>query len=185
MTDSQPETQNWNELVEQWNEQFFEAVEQNMEAQAEFVESWSEAVGEATDGNDLSEGIEGCARAYETWMNASQQMVDRLNDLVEGEDVELEEFRDVWLNTANEAFKELMSTTAFARMTGETVGDVLELQQQADETAETTLRTLGFATESDVVEVGDRIVELERRQHAVEGKLDRVLEALEETETES
>ena len=180
MTDSQPQTQNWNAFVEQWNEQFLEALEDNMEAQAQFVESWSETVGEVSEDNELSDGVEGYARAYETWMNASQQMVERMNDQLEGEDVDVEEFRDIWLNTANEAFKDVMSTTAFAKMTGETVGDVLELQQQADEASQETLRSLGFATEDDVVEIGDRLVELERRQHAVEEKLDRVLEHLED-----
>jgi len=180
MTDSQPQTQNWNAFVEQWNEQFLEALEDNMEAQAQFVESWSETVGEVSEDNELSDGVEGYARAYETWMNASQQMVERMNDQLEGEDVNVEEFRDIWLNTANEAFKDVMSTTAFAKMTGETVGDVLELQQQADEASQETLRSLGFATEDDVVEIGDRLVELERRQHAVEEKLDRVLEHLDE-----
>ncbi|RQG97672.1 poly(R)-hydroxyalkanoic acid synthase subunit PhaE [Natrarchaeobius chitinivorans] len=181
MADSeQPQAQNWNAFVEQWNEQFLDALEDNVEAQAQFVESWSETVGEMSEEDDVSDGVEGYARAYETWMDASKQMVDRMNDTLEGEDVELEEFRDIWLNTANEAFKDVMSTTAFARMTGETVGDVLELQQQADEASEETLRTLGFATESDVLEVGDRLVELERRQHSLERKLDRVLDHLEE-----
>ncbi|ELZ17876.1 hypothetical protein C477_11747 [Haloterrigena salina JCM 13891] len=180
MSDSQPQSHEWNEVVEQWNEQFMNALEENMEAQAQFVESWSDAVGEATEENEISEGVEGYAKAYETWMNASQQMVERMNDQLEGEDVDVEEFRDIWLNTANEAFKDVMSTTAFARMTGETVGDVLEMQQQAQETSQETLRTLGFATEDDVVEIGDRLVELERRQHDVEQKLDRVLEHLEE-----
>ena len=180
MSDSQqPQAQNWNAFVEQWNEQFLDSLEDNMEAQAQFVESWSQTVGEMTEENEVSDGIEGYARAYETWMNASKQMVDRMNDQLEGEDVDVEEFRDIWLNTSNEAFKEVMSTTAFAKMTGETVGDVLELQQQADEAAEETLHALGFPTESDVVEVGDRLVELERRQHAVEQKLDRVLDHLE------
>ena len=180
MTNSRTQPESWNAFVEQWNEQFLDALEGNMEAQAQFVESWSEAVSDVTEEDDVAEGVEGYARAYEAWMDASKEMVDRMNDVVEGEDVSLEEFRDIWLNTSNEAFKEVMSTTAFARMTGETVGDVLEAQQQADEAAETTLRTLGFATETDVVEVGDRLVELERRQHAVEEKLDRVLEHLEE-----
>ncbi|WP_276254189.1 poly(R)-hydroxyalkanoic acid synthase subunit PhaE [Halomontanus rarus] len=184
MADSNTQPPNWNAFAEQWNEQFLEALEGNMEAQAEFIESWSETVEKTTEKNEISDGVEGYARAYEAWMNASQQMVDRMNDTLEGEDVELEEFRDIWLNTSNEAFKEVMSTTAFAKMTGETVGDVLEAQQQADEAAETTLRTLGFATESDVVEVGDRLVELERRQHAVEEKLDRVLETLEARDEE-
>ncbi|WP_226042385.1 poly(R)-hydroxyalkanoic acid synthase subunit PhaE [Natrinema sp. DC36] len=180
MSDSQPPMQDWNAFAEQWNEQFLEALEDNMEAQAQFVESWSETVGEASDDTEISDGVEGYARAYETWMNASQQMVERANDQLEGEDVDVEEFRDIWLNTANEAFKEVMSTTAFAKMTGETVGDVLELQEQADEAAQETLNSLGFATEGDVVEIGDRLVELERRQHAVEQKLDRVLEHLED-----
>ncbi|THE63710.1 poly(R)-hydroxyalkanoic acid synthase subunit [Salinadaptatus halalkaliphilus] len=181
MSDSQPpQAGNWNAFVEQWNEQFLETFEDNVEAQAQFVESWSQTVGEMSEDNDVSEGVEGYAKAYETWMNASQQMVERMNDSLEGEDVDIEEFRDVWLNTANEAFKDVMSTTAFARMTGETVGDVLELQQQADEASQETLRTLGFATEDDVLEVGDRLVELERRQHDVEQKLDRVLEHLED-----
>ena len=180
MTDPEPQSQNWNAFAEQWNEQFLDALEDNMEAQAQFVESWSETVGEVSEENEISDGVEGYARAYETWMNASQQMVERMNDQLEGEDVDIEEFRDIWLNTSNEAFKEVMSTTAFAKMTGESVGDVLELQQQADEAAEETLHTLGFATESDVVEIGDRLVELERRQHAVEQKLDRVLEHIED-----
>ncbi|PGF17124.1 poly(R)-hydroxyalkanoic acid synthase subunit [Natrinema sp. CBA1119] len=180
MSDSQPPMQDWNAFAEQWNEQFLEALEDNMEAQAQFVESWSETVGEASDDTEISDGVEGYARAYETWMNASQQMVERANDQLEGEDVDIEEFRDIWLNTANEAFKEVMSTTAFAKMTGETVGDVLELQEQADEAAQETLTSLGFATEGDVVEIGDRLVELERRQHAVEQKLDRVLEHVED-----
>ncbi|MFB1065590.1 poly(R)-hydroxyalkanoic acid synthase subunit [Natrinema sp. H-ect4] len=180
MSDSQPPMQDWNAFAEQWNEQFLEALEDNMEAQAQFVESWSETVGEASDDTEISDGVEGYARAYETWMTASQQMVERANDQLEGEDVDIEEFRDIWLNTANEAFKEVMSTTAFAKMTGETVGDVLELQEQADEAAQETLNSLGFATEGDVVEIGDRLVELERRQHAVEQKLDRVLEHVED-----
>ncbi|RZH67013.1 poly(R)-hydroxyalkanoic acid synthase subunit PhaE [Natrinema altunense] len=180
MSDSQPPMQDWNAFAEQWNEQFLDALEDNMEAQAQFVESWSETVGEVSEDAEFSDGVEGYARAYETWMNASQQMVDRMNDQLEGEDVDIEEFRDIWLNTANEAFKDVMSTTAFARMTGETVGDVLEMQQQADEAAQETLGSLGFATQDDVVEIGDRLVELERRQHDVEQKLDRVLEHLDE-----
>ncbi|MDZ7730343.1 MAG: poly(R)-hydroxyalkanoic acid synthase subunit PhaE [Natrialbaceae archaeon] len=180
MSDTQLREQQWDSVVEQWNEQFMDAIEQNVEAQAQFVESWTEAIDEFTGEEELSDGVRGYARAYETWMDASQQMVERYSDILEGEDVDLDEFRDVWLNSANEAFKEVMSTSAFAQMTGETVGDVLEMQQQVDEAAETTLNTLGFATESDVVEVGDRIVELERRQHEVEQKLDRILEHLEE-----
>jgi hypothetical protein len=179
MTDSYTPTQmegSWNEFVQRMNEEFLDAMEQNMEAQAEFVETWSDTVSEAAGDEEFSSGVEGYARAYDVWMDAAQQMVERANDAFEGEDVEVEEFRDVWLNSANQAFKEVMSTPAFAAVTGETVGDALEARQQADEAAENTLHTLGFATENDVQEVGERLVELERRQQAVENKLDRILE---------
>jgi len=170
----------WNGFVEQMNEQFMDAVEQNMEAQAEFVESWAETVESSTDDVEISEGVQGYAHAYEVWMNAAEQMVERANDAVEGEEVEVGEFRDVWLNSANEAFKEVMSTSAFAAATGQTVAGAMEAKRRADETAETTLHELGLPTESDVAEVGDRLVELERRQHEVERKLDRVLDHLED-----
>ena len=185
MSDSQLDPERWNDLVAEWNEQFFDAMEGNLNAQAEFVERWAEAVGDAAEDPAVAEGAEGYARAYETWMDASAQMVERLNDAVEGEEVEVEEFRDVWLQTANQAFKEIMSTSAFARMTGETVDEAMAIRQAADETAESTLHGMGFATEGDVAEVGDRLVELERRQHAVERKLDRVIAAIETDEAET
>ncbi|WP_435332620.1 poly(R)-hydroxyalkanoic acid synthase subunit [Haloarchaeobius sp. TZWWS8] len=184
MTDSYPQSgvpTDWNKFASQMNEQFFEAMEKNMEAQAEFVEKWSETVESGEFGEmKFGDSVEGYRRAYEAWMDAAEQMVERANDSMEGEDVEFEEFRDIWLNTANKAFKEVMNTTAFAAWTGSSVGQMLEMQQQADEAAEETLHQLGFATEGDVTEIGDRLVELERRQHAVEQKLDRVLEHLEE-----
>jgi BMFP domain-containing protein YqiC len=43
-----------------------------------------------------------------------------------------------------------------------------------------TVAQMGMATRDDVEEVGERLVELERRQHDVEEKLDRVLDAVEE-----
>ena len=39
-----------------------------------------------------------------------------------------------------------------------------------------TLESLGFATRDDVDEVAERLIELERRQHEVSKKLDRLLE---------
>jgi len=181
MTDSytpNATAEGWNQFVDQMNQQFMDAFEQNVEAQAEFVESWTETFESSVDDDEMTEGVKGYARAYEAWMDAAQRMVDRVNDAAEGEDVEVSEFRDIWLNTANEAFKEAMSTTAFAAATGESVGEALDLRQQADEAAESTLHDLGFATEGDIVEIGERLVELERRQHAVEEKLDRIIEEL-------
>jgi len=170
----------WTSFMEEMNEQFVDALEQNVEAQAEFVESWSETLESSADDERLGEGVQGYAKAYQVWMDAAQEMVERTADAAEGEQVDVEEFRDVWLNSANQAFKEVMSTSAFAAATGETVQDAMEVRRMADDSAEATLRQLRIPTQSDVEEIGDRLVELERRQHEVERKLDRVLDHLEE-----
>jgi hypothetical protein len=181
MVNQQSVPPEWNEFVTEMNDQFMAAMEKNMEAQASFVEQWSEAVEEGTASQpEIEEGLEGYRDAYEAWMDAADTMVDRVDDSMDGEEVDPSEFRDIWLNTANAAFKDVMETTTFAAWTGSTVQQMLEARQQADQMAEDTLEQLGFATDEHVAEVGDRLVELERRQHAVESKLDRVLEHLED-----
>lgn len=172
----------WSTFVEDVNTAFANAIEQNVEAQTRFVESWFDTLEETSDltAETMGDGVGGYARAYRVWMNAAERHLERTADVFEGEEVSIEEFRDIWLNSANEAFKEVMSTSAFAAATGQTVEDALELQQEVDEAAATTLRSLGFATSEDVDEVAARLVELERRQHEVERKLDRIVEAVEE-----
>jgi hypothetical protein len=175
-------TAEWSTYVDEMNNAFLDAIEQNVETQTRFVESWFEALDESTDltSETMSEGVDGYARAYRVWMNAAEQQLERAEDALEGEEVEADEFRDIWLNSANEAFKEVMSTTAFAAATGQTVEDALEIRQEVDDAASTTLHSLGFATAEDIDEVAERLIELERRQHAVERKLDRIIEGLEE-----
>ena len=106
--------------------------------------------------------------------------LERLADATAEEDVPVTDLRDIWLSAANESFEEVMGTTAFAAATGQAVDEVLDAQSQVQAASQETLRELGLATRDDVQEVGERLVELERRQHAVEEKLDRVLEHLEE-----
>jgi len=171
-----PAEDSWSAFVETMNEQLIDAVEANVEAQSRFVESWAETLEESVDDERLGEGVQGYARAYQVWMDAAEEMADQV---AADEELSPEDARDLWLASANDAFKEVMATSAFAAMTGETVQDALELRQAADENAQSTLHALGMATERDIREVGDRLVELERRQHAVEQKLDRVLDALE------
>jgi len=174
------DTDDWNEFAREMSEQFATALERNVEAQADFVETWFDTVDETIDAGGADETMEGYATAYQAWMDAAVDQFERTSDALEGEDVDPEEFRDVWLNTANEAFSEVMATPAFAAATGQTVEQALELRREVDAAAQDTLSELGFATEGDVVEVGERLVELERRQHDVERKLDRVLDHLEE-----
>jgi polyhydroxyalkanoate synthesis regulator phasin len=56
----------------------------------------------------------------------------------------------------------------------------MEMQQEVDDVTQDTISQMGMPTRDDVTEIGERIVELERRQHAVENKLDQILDAVEE-----
>lgn len=168
----------WQEAIDQMNDQWADALQQNVDAQTRFVEAWLDALDQSTDEETIESAVDGYRRAYETWMNAAEESVTRMSDSMSGEHVSVEELRDTWLNAANQSFKELMNTAAFAAVTGETVEESLDFRRQMDEVAEMTLHDMGLPTEADIKEIGDRIVELERRQHAVEEKLDLVLEAI-------
>jgi hypothetical protein len=170
----------WSEYAEELNRSFFEAFEQNMQMQSEFLDSWRESLDESELDETAVEGMVGTSRAYEVWMEAAETQYELVSESLRGEDVDLEEFRDLWLNASNEAFKEVMGTSAFAAATGQTIGDMLEASEQMDQLSQETLRSLGFATDGDIEEIGERLVELERRQHAVERKLDRLIELQEE-----
>lgn len=159
---------------------FVEALQQNAQSQAEFVEAWRSAMESSVEETGGSDALVGYVRAYETWMEASRLMFERASDSLAGEEVPIEEFRDIWLDAANDAFKDVMGTEAFAAATGQTVGEVLDFAQQAEDVTSETWHAMGLASRRDVMEVGDRLVELERRQHAVEERLDRILEQVEE-----
>jgi len=187
--DSMPD--GWNEIVAQMNERMVEGMAATTEAQTEFVESWVGAFEPVNDEQFDGEGFEGGTRAHSVWMEAAEETAERMAEAATSGEFDPDEIRDLWLDSANEAFKEVISTDAFASMTGQTVENALDVRGAVDETAQSTLREFGFATERDVREVGERLVELERRQKKVErglerlddveAKLDRVLEALEES----
>lgn len=168
----------WDAFFEEANKRYLEAFERNVAAQSEFVNSWMRALEESTDKDHMEAGMEGYSKAYKAWMEAAEDQVERMTASFEGADISTEEFRDRWLRAANDAFKEVMSTSAFAAMTGDTVERALDFKQGADELAEETLHGLGFATVGDVEEVGDRLIELERRQQRIEEHLEDVLEEL-------
>jgi len=166
-------------LIEGMNDALAESIEQNVEAQAAFMESWADAVDRSVPEEDVvADGVEGYSRAYEVWMDAADRMAERAGAAAEGEDVDPEEFRDIWLQSANEAFKEVLSTEAFAAGNGQLVEAMMEAQQDVDEVTQDAVAQMGLATRGDVEEVGKRLVELERRQHAVEQKLDEILDQL-------
>lgn len=178
MSDSSTATEGQGEWT--YEEAIFDALRESVEAQGEFADRWAAAardVGE--EGHLWMDAVEGYARAYEVWMEASQRAMERAADLMADEEVSMEEFRDIWLDAANDAFKELAASDAVAAVLAQNVEN-LDLVQDAQEATQTALHNVGFATESDVIEVGERLVEVERRQHEVERKLDRILDAVEE-----
>ncbi len=181
MSNSNRDLQNeWNELVENMNDAVAQSMEQNMEASAAFMESWADAMEDSMPQQEqMASGVEGYAGAYEVWMDAAEQMFERTSDSAAGEDVSPNEFRDIWLQSANEAFKEVMGTSAFAAANGQLVNAMMDMREHVDEVGEETLTELGMPTQSNIDEVGERLVELERRQHRVEEKLDQILEAVE------
>jgi hypothetical protein len=176
-SDSDAASRYWGAFVEGADSSFAEAIQRNVEAQAEFADAWRRAI--EGDGQP-ADAMAGYLRAYETWMEATRRLFDRFGDSMAGEEVPIEEFRDIWLDAANDAFKDVMGTEAFAAATGQTVEDVLDVARQNEELSETTWHNVGLASRRDIIEVGDRLVELERRQQAVEEKLDRVIEQVEE-----
>jgi methyl-accepting chemotaxis protein len=166
-------------MVEDMNTAVADSMQQNMKAQAAFVESWADAVEDTMPEKDeMSEGIQGYNKAYEEWVDATEQMVKRSTDAAQGEEVDPAEFRDIWLKSANEAFKHVMGSSAFAAANGQLIESMMEMQQEADELSQDAIAQMGFPTRDDIDEVAERLVELERRQHSIEQTLDEVSDKL-------
>jgi len=173
-TNTQPD---WGQFFEQATDAYVDAFEQNVEAQTAFADAFEESIDHSLNEDRTSEAIDRYAHAYEAWMDAAEEMLNRVGDAASGEDVETSEFRDLWLDAANESAKEFMTSSAFAAATGDALDDALDVQAQIDESTQEALRSSGFATTADIDEIGERIVEMERRQQGVEQKLDRLLDA--------
>jgi len=172
----------WFERVAALNDLYADSVSQTMDAQGRVVDAWLDSIEESTSQERTQEGVESVFDVYAIWMQAARDSLEEVNDAMEGEDVPIERLRDIWLTAANRAFKEVMWTSAFAEAIGESTGDVLEMRQRLDDVTETTLHEIGLPTEGDIREVGERLVELERRQHDVEARLGELLDAVESEE---
>ncbi len=170
------------ERAEEAFETAAEMFERGVEAQSEFAERVAtNAEGAAEDSEEIPEMVEGFANAYELYAEATEEVLDRAAESYEdGEAPDLAEMGDIWLEATNEAAKEVMSTSGFAAARGNATGSSLEAKNEFDESRDELLRSTGMATESTVVEVGERLVELERRQHEVEKKLDTLIEKQEQ-----
>ncbi|MFT4923360.1 MAG: hypothetical protein ACI8XM_002586 [Haloarculaceae archaeon] len=181
MSDPDQMPDEWNEMFAQMNEAFTDSLEQNTEAQAAFMEAFTGAADDSMpEGDVLAEGFEGYNSAYEVWMDAAEDMFEMTTDVAEGEDIDASEFRDRWLKSANEAFKEVMGTEAFASANAQFIEAMMEYQQEVDDMSQDVLSQMGFPTRDDISEVGKRLLEVERRQHALEQKVDQILAELDD-----
>jgi len=157
------------------------SVERSIQMQTELVGAWTETLeGTVPEAEVIAEGIDGYLGAYELWLDSIETLFDTAVGAAEGEDVDPGELRDVWLQSTNEALSELMSTGAFAAVDDRFAETLLAAQLEFDELTQDSLAQAGFATRKDTSEATERLVELERRQRAVEEKLDRILDAVEE-----
>jgi hypothetical protein len=162
------------------NEAFASTLERNVEAQAALVETMTDAVfGSVPDESEMAEGIEGYVGASEVWLDAADQTFEEMTAAMEEEELDPETFRDIWLRATNEALSELLSTDAFAAANGQLIQAMLGQGRDLDAMQQDSLAQVGFATQEDVSEVAERLVELERRQQDVEETLDDILEAVE------
>ncbi len=156
-----------------------EAFERNAELGAAMTEAWFDAFDSQADEENYEDAFEGYTKAAETWMEAYNDVAEGTANTIESGEFEAEEVRDIWLNAANQALKDVMTTSAFAAATGDTMKQAMEMKKQMDDAADDAIAEMGFATSADVTEVGERLVEVERRIHEVESKIDRLIEEVE------
>ncbi|MDX1746029.1 MAG: poly(R)-hydroxyalkanoic acid synthase subunit, partial [Halobacteriales archaeon] len=121
----------WSAFVDELNASLAASIEDNMAAQEEFAEAWFDALDDSgvTATETHIDGMQAYIRGLETWMQAIEEQYRLAINALEGEDVQPEEFRDIWLNAANQAFKEVMRSSAFAATTGEAIDNALEYQR--------------------------------------------------------
>lgn len=160
----------WDRQFEAITDAYVNAVERNVDAQRRFVDAWADSVDE-WDADRTTDAVESYGRAFEVWLDATEEAFDRVEDAAAGEEIEPDAFRDIWLDASNRAFKEMMDSEAFAAFAGQTTDGQLAAQRQFRTLLESTLHGTGVATQSDVQEVGERLVEMERRQQRVENRL--------------
>jgi len=167
-------------LVDSMSEQYAEAFERSVQAQSSLVDAWMDAVESRQAEDQWNESVDATIRAYEIWMDAGDRLFDRMTDVLAGEDIQFEEFRNIWLEAANRASSEVFGTSAFADVTGDSVEESFEAIRETDGLTRDLLHTWGLPSDADVDEVARRLIELERRQQSVETKLDRILEQMTE-----
>lgn len=182
MTDQSDQTKNngSSEAMNDYMDTMFETFEKGMKMQQNMAENWTEAMNESfrsTDPEQFSDLPDGIRESWETWMNFFENSMEMAQE-DEEDQPDPQKFISMWLRTANQASKDILSTKAFSALTGLYLNKILSMKQKSDKVNERMIHNMGLPTVSDLEEVGERLLELERRQQKVEEKLDRILEEL-------
>lgn len=175
MSDAEyPDAAEWSNFMETVNDQMVDAMRVTTDSQAALVDSWADLYEDLASLDAASDAdLAGYAAANRVWLDAFEEQFDEYIDVMARDGTfSAEAARDRWLEAANEAFKELMRTPGFTAGMNRTMEAALDRQLEAREASETQLRQFGFATRSDVEEVGQRLLEIERRLQELEGRLE-------------
>ncbi|HVL47900.1 MAG TPA: poly(R)-hydroxyalkanoic acid synthase subunit PhaE [Candidatus Thermoplasmatota archaeon] len=100
------------------------------------------------------------------WLETMNEATRRTQEAMQkGQLVTPDAYVDLWSKAASELAQAVVSDASFAALTGEWVNAVSQARGEARRTGANQLREMGFATHTDVEEVGKRLIELERRVH--------------------
>ncbi len=101
-----------------------------------------------------------------TWMRIMQEASERTREAMsDGRGITPDLYTDLWTRGASEFAKEVLEDPAFARMAGQTAEGAATARHRMREEGANRARDMGLAAHDDVVEIGERLIELERRIH--------------------
>lgn len=120
----------------------------------------------------FQESAEAQRKLYEAWLEATSQTLKKSLEAVapqahkaEPTTLPYEALYDLWVNTYAKMFNEIMSTPLFAATVGQYLDSMLDLKQGLNHTTGKTLKALGLPTRSDLDEIYQRLISLERGLH--------------------
>lgn len=116
----------------------------------------------------LQQSVEAQRKLYEAWLEATSQALKKSLEAVAPAEESSPlpyEIYDLWVNTYAKMFTEAMNTPLFAATVGQYLDSVLELKKGLDHATGKTMKALGLPTRSDLDEIYQRLVSLERKLH--------------------
>ncbi len=152
----------WTQMSKEAADNFARATEMGLDASRALMQSWVRAPSAGGNGRSTAP----FAHAGDAWMRAMAEASRRTQDAVQkGQVLTPDLYADVWTRAAGEIAQEIVEDPAFARITGNVVNASMVNREEFATRSAQRARDIGIAAHEDVVEVGRRLVELERRVH--------------------